>query len=65
MIFYEDHLMMCWIPESTANTLKATVSMMLMMKGIILPFGPWMTYPRAYQMRTKKIASPIDAEVMG
>lgn len=64
-MIYVNHLMMCCIPESTAKMLKITVSTMLIIKGITLPLGPWLVYPKAYQILIKKIATPSEAEEIG
>ncbi len=64
-MIYEYHRIICWIPESIPIIPKTEVSMMFMMKGITLPFGPWLVYPKAYQILTKKIATPSEAEEIG
>lgn len=57
--------MICWIPESIDNMVKDTVNIILITKGKTLPFGPWMTYPKAYQILTKNMANPIEAADFG
>lgn len=48
-----------------ATTHKTTVKMMLMMNGTTLPFGPYLTYPTPYAILSRKIARPIEADVIG
>ena len=60
-----NHLIICCTPDNTEITIKHNVSMIFTIKGITLPLGPWITYPKAYHIRTIKIARPIEAQVRG